>query len=255
MNASLIEILDKFLVVIWPMLRLSAFLAFTSIFSARAVNMRIRISLAFAMSFFVTQYIEIPKIDPVTADGLMEIFRQILIGFTLGLIFQVASAALVVAGQAISGSMGLSMANMVDPNMGSVPVLSALFNIMGTLVFLGMGGHLIVFGLVIESFKLLPIGQPFFSQDMLGKMINWSSMMFLGALLIALPVMMTLLFINVGLGFVARAAPSLNIFTVGFPALILTGFIVMIFSMTSNVARIDWVWTQAFMMLRSYLGG
>lgn len=255
MNASLIEILDKFLVVIWPMLRLSAFLAFTSIFSNRAVNMRIRISLAFAMSFFVTQYIEIPKIDPVTADGLMEIFRQILIGFTMGLVFQVATAALVVAGQAISGSMGLSMANMVDPNMGSVPVLSQFFNIMGTLIFLGMGGHLIVFGLVIESFKLLPIGQPFFSQDMLGKMINWSSMMFLGALLIALPVMMTLLFINIGLGFVARAAPSLNIFTVGFPALILMGFLVMIFSMTSNVARIDWVWTQAFMMLRSYLGG
>ena len=255
MNASLIEILDKFLVVIWPMLRLSAFLAFTSIFSARAVNMRIRISLAFAMSFFVTQYIEIPKIDPVTADGLMEIFRQILIGFTMGLVFQVASAALVVAGQAMSASMGLSMANMVDPNMGNVPVLSQFFNIMGTLVFLGMGGHLIVFGLVIESFKLLPIGQAFFSQDMLGKMINWSAMMFLGALLIALPVMMTLLFINVGLGFVARAAPSLNIFTVGFPALILTGFIVMIFSMTSNVARIDWVWTQSFMMLRSYLGG
>ncbi len=255
MNASLIEILDKFLVVIWPMLRLSSFLAFTSIFSNRAVNMRIRISLAFAMSFLVTQYVEIPKIDPVTADGLMEISRQILIGLTMGLVFQVASAALVVAGQAMSGSMGLSMANMVDPNMGSVPVLSQFFNIMGTLVFLGMGGHLIVFGLVIESFKLLPIGQPFFSQDMLGKMINWSSMMFLGALLIALPVMMTLLFINVGLGFVARAAPSLNIFTVGFPALILMGFVVMIFSMGNNVARIDWVWTQAFMMLRSYLGG
>jgi hypothetical protein len=25
--------------------------------------------------------------------------------------------------------------------------------------------------------------------------------------------------------------------------------------MGNNVARIDWVWTQAFMMLRSYLGG
>lgn len=255
MNVSLIEILDKFLVVIWPMLRLSAFLAFTSIFSIRAVNMRIRISLAFAMAFFVSQQIEIPRIDPVTAEGLQEIFRQILIGLTLGLIFQVASAALVVAGQAMAGAMGLSMANMVDPNMGSVPVLSQLFNIMGTLVFLGMGGHLIVFGLVLESFKLLPIGQEFFSQDMLGKMINWSAMMFLGALLIALPVMMTLLFINIGLGFVARAAPSLNIFTVGFPALILTGFMVMIFSMTSNVARIDWVWTQAFNTLRSFLGG
>lgn len=255
MNTSLIDILDKFLVVIWPMLRLSAFLAFTSIFSIRAVNMRIRIALAFAMAFIVSQQIEIPKIDPVTADGLMEISRQILIGLTMGLVFQVASAAMVVAGQAMSGSMGLSMANMVDPNMGSVPVLSQFFNIMGTLVFLGMGGHLIVFGLVMESFLLIPIGQEFFSQDMLGKMINWSAMMFLGALLIALPVMMTLLFINVGLGFVARAAPSLNIFTVGFPALILMGFIVMIFSMGNNVARIDWVWTNAFTMLRSYLGG
>jgi flagellar biosynthetic protein FliR len=254
MNVSFIEILEKFLVVLWPMLRLSAFLAFTSMFSMRAVNIRIRISLAFVMAFFVTQHIEIPRIDPLTAEGLMEIFRQILIGLTMGLIFQVASAALVVAGQAVSGSMGLSIATMIDPNMGSMPVIASFFNICGTLLFLGIGGHLIVFGLVIESFKLLPIGQAFFSQDMLGKMINWSSMMFLGALLIALPVMMSLLFINIGLGFVARAAPSLNIFTVGFPALILAGFLVMIFSMGNNVARIQWVWTHAFMTLRSFLG-
>jgi flagellar biosynthetic protein FliR len=254
MNASLIDILDKFLVVIWPMLRLSAFLAFTSIFSIRAVNMRIRLLLGFAMALFVSQQIDIPRIDPVTADGLMEIARQILIGFTMGLVFQVASAALVVAGQAISASMGLTIANMIDPNMGNVPVLSQFFNILGTLVFLGMGGHLIVFGLVLESFSLIPIGQEFFSQDMLGKMIHWSAMMFLGALLIALPVMMTLLFINVGLGFVARAAPSLNIFTVGFPALILTGFVILIFSMGNNVARVQWVWAQAFSVLRTFLG-
>ena len=254
MNLALIDILEKFLVIVWPMLRLSAFLAFTSIFSIRAVNLRIRMCLGFALAFFVSQQIDIPRIDPLTAEGMLEIFRQILIGLTMGLVFQVASATLVVAGQAVSGSMGLSMANMIDPSMGNVPVLSALFNIMGTLIFLGIGGHLIVFGLVLESFKLLPIGQEFFTQDMLGKMINWSAMMFLGALLIGLPVMMTLLFINIGLGFVARAAPSLNIFTVGFPALILVGFVILIFSMGNNVARIQWVWTQAFLVLRSFLG-
>ena len=42
----------------------------------------------------------------------------------------------------------------------------------------------------------------------------------LGAVLVALPVMVALLFINVGLGVVTRAAPSLNIFAVGFPAMI-----------------------------------
>jgi flagellar biosynthetic protein FliR len=161
MNVALLDILEKFLVIVWPMLRLSAFLAFTSIFSIRAVNLRIRMCLGFALAFFVSQQIDIPRIDPLTAEGLLEIFRQILIGLTMGLVFQVASATLVVAGQAIAGSMGLSMANMIDPNMGSVPVLSAFFNIMGTLVFLGIGGHLIVFGLVLESFKLFPNGQEF----------------------------------------------------------------------------------------------
>jgi flagellar biosynthetic protein FliR len=254
MNIALADLANKFFIVIWPMLRLSAFLAFTSMFSIRAVNLRIRIMLAFTMAFFVSQQIDIPAIDPISAAGVMEVFRQILIGLTLGLIFQVASAALVVAGQAVSGSMGLTMATLVDPNMGNVPGLSSFFNILGTLIFLGIGGHLIVFSLVLESFKLLPNGQEFFSQDMLGKMIHWSSMMFLGALLIALPVMMTLLFINVGLGFVARAAPSLNIFTVGFPALILAGFMVLIMSMGNNLSRIQWIWAQSFLMLRSYLG-
>ena len=78
--------------------------------------------------------------------------------------------------------------------------------------------------------------------------------MFLGALLLALPVLMTLLFINIGLGFVARAAPSLNIFTVGFPALILVGFFIFILSMGNNVARVEWIWTQGFFTLRQYLG-
>jgi flagellar biosynthetic protein FliR len=254
MNLALNDILSKFLIVIWPMLRLGAFLSFTSMFSIQAVNLRIRISLGLLLAFYVSQQIEIPIIDPISAVGLMTIFREILIGLTLGLVFQIASAALVVAGQAVSGSMGLTMASMVDPALGNIPVLSSFFNILGTLIFLGIGGHLIVFGLVLESFRLLPIGHEFFNQDMLGKMIHWSSMMFLGALLIGLPVMMTLLFINIGLGFVARAAPSLNIFTVGFPALLLVGFGILIISMGNNLSRVQWVWLQSFQVLRTFLG-
>ena len=255
MNLSLIDIVDRFTMVIWPMLRISAFLAFTSMFSIRAVNFRIRISLSFALALFVTLQMPFPRIDPVTGDGLQEIARQILIGFSMGLVFQVASDALVLAGQNISNSMGLSMANMIDPNMGSVPVISQFINLLGILVFLGLGGHLIVFGLLLESFRLLPIGKPFFSQDMLGAILNWSAMMFLGGLLIGLPVIMILLFINIGLGFVSRAAPTLNIFTLGFPALILGGFLVLMISMGNDVARIQWVWTQSFMVLQKLIGG
>jgi flagellar biosynthetic protein FliR len=79
-------------------------------------------------------------------------------------------------------------------------------------------------------------------------------MIFLGGLLIALPVMIALLFINIGMGVVTRAAPSLNIFSVGFPATIAAGFIVLIFSMESIVSRIQWVWMQAFSHVRDLVG-
>lgn len=78
--------------------------------------------------------------------------------------------------------------------------------------------------------------------------------MFLGALLMALPVMVFLLFINVGLGIVTRAAPSLNIFAVGFPAMILAGFLVLIISMDVIGGRIDWLWMQGFSVLRDLTG-
>ena len=151
--------------------------------------------------------------------------------------------------------MGLTMATLIDPNVGNVPVISGLFNVLGTLLFLAMGGHLIVFGILLDSFTVFPIGKNLMSQDVYGKMLAWSAMMFLASVLIALPVLMTLLFVNVGLGFVTRAAPSLNIFSVGLPALLIAGFVVLWLSIPSVIQRISWLWVQTFSQMRSLLTG
>ena len=255
MNIEMLNLLDKFYALIWPMLRISAFLAFSSIFSIRAVNIRIRISIGLVLTIFLSMQLEVPKIDPATAEGLKEIFNQLFIGFAMALIMQLTTAAIVLAGQAVSGSMGLSMATMVDPTMGSVPVVSQFFNILGTLVFLSIGGHLIVFGLLLESFTLFPIGKVLMTQDLLGKMTAWGAMMFVAALLISLPVVITLLFVNIGVGFITRAAPSLNIFSVGFPAILLSGFVVMWLAIPSMVNRMSWWWVQTFGQMRGMLLG
>jgi len=161
---------------------------------------------------------------------------------------------MVVGGQSIAAAMGLSMANMVDPNMGNVPVISQLMVVMSTLIFVGFGGHAIMLGLISESFNSLPIGTSILNQDVYGRVLKWSSMVFLGAVLLALPVMVSLLFINIGLGVVTRAAPSLNIFAVGFPAMIIAGFLILIISMESIGVRIEWLWVQGFGVVRDVLG-
>lgn len=253
MNLLMLDLVDRFYALIWPLLRISAFMGFASIFSVRAVNLRLRILISFGLTVFISMQIDIPKLDPVTVLGLKEIFNQIFIGFSMAMVMQLATAALVIAGQALSGSMGLTMANLIDPTLGNVPVLSQFFTLLGTLVFLAIGGHLIVFGILLESFQQFPIGQSLMTQEFMGKMISWSAMMFVASLLISLPVLITLLFVNIGLGFVTRAAPSLNIFSVGFPAMVLSGFLVLWLALPNVIGRINWLWVQTFNQLRSLL--
>jgi flagellar biosynthetic protein FliR len=253
LNLSLASLLDQFYSLIWPLLRVTAFMVFSSLFSVRAINIRIRVVIALVLTVFVAMQIEIPRIDPITVQGLEVVFQQIFIGFAMGMIMQISTASTVIAGQLVSGSMGLTMANMIDPTLGNVPVIAGLFTILSTLVFMTTGGHLIVFGILLESFRQFPIGASFWSQALMGKMISWSALMYLAGLLIALPVVITLLFVNIGLGFVSRSAPSLNIFSVGFPAMVLSGFAVLWLAIPSIVERINWTWVRSFDQLRSMM--
>ena len=143
---------------------------------------------------------------------------------------------------------------MVDPNMGNVPVISQFLIICSTLLFLGLGGHVLVITMLLESFKLLPIGDMIGTQALLQLVVQWSGMIFLGAVLLAMPILVSLLFINLGLGVITRAAPALNIFAVGFPAMILAGVILLAMSMNSIGFRIQWLWRQGFETLSQALG-
>jgi len=135
-----------------------------------------------------------------------------------------------------------------------VPVISQFLIVLGSLIFVGVGGHVILLGMIVESFHTLPKGTSIFSPESMGLLLRWSSMMFLGAVLMSLPVMVALLFVNIGVGVITRAAPSLNIFSIGFPASVAVGFIVLLAFMGSIIGRIDWLWLQGFATVRELLG-
>ena len=248
------DVVERFLTMLWPMARISALLLVAPVLSLDAVTVRIRIVLALVLTVFIYPLFDWPVIDPTSAAGLLELANQITIGILMGLILQVVLAAVATGGQAIAGSMGLSMANMMDPNLGNVPVIASFLVILASLIFLGLGGHVLLMELLIQSFELLPIGQGLLSLNAIGQLLGWSSMMFLGAVLLALPLLVILLAVNLGLGVVVRAAPTLNIFAVGFPAMILAGMAMLYILMGAMAGRMQWLWTAAFAQIRTILG-
>jgi flagellar biosynthetic protein FliR len=253
MELLVAEVVDLFYHLLWPMVRVSAFLIAVPLFSLQAVSLPIRILLALTLTWMIYPLSDWPLIDPISAAGLRELFNQVFIGVVMGLILQVVNAALVVGGQAISASMGLSMANLVDPNMGNVPVIAQFLLICSTLIFLGLGGHVLVISMLLESFNLVPIGVPIQLSSLFDLVIKWSAMIFLGGVLLAMPILVTLLFINIGLGVITRAAPALNIFAVGFPAMILAGILLLSMAMPAIGFRIQWLWQRSFDILNQLL--
>jgi flagellar biosynthetic protein FliR len=164
MNVSAIEIVERFYAFLWPMLRISALLLAAPVFSLSAVTVRIRILLALALSVMVYPMFDWPVIDPLSAPGLLEILNQLVIGVFMGLMLQIVTASVVVAGQAVSNAMGLSMASLIDPNLGNVPVIAQFLLVLSTLIFVSLGGHAMLLAMVLESFSTLPVGRSLMDQ-------------------------------------------------------------------------------------------
>lgn len=253
MELFVADLVERFYTALWPFLRIGAMLLAVPIFSIDAVTVRIRVLLTLMLTFLIYPLVEWPIIDPVSAVGLFEIVNQILIGVIMGLFLQVVTAAVVVGGQAIANAMGLSMATMVDPGLGTVPLVSQFLLILAILIFLSVGGHMLVIGILLRSFETFPVGIAFVQAANFATLVEWSSMIFLGGVLLALPVMVALLLVNAGVGVITRAAPSLNIFAVGFPVFFLTGYAVLILSMSGMAARMQWLWMEGIERVKDFV--
>ncbi|MDX1795235.1 MAG: flagellar biosynthetic protein FliR [Hydrogenovibrio sp.] len=215
----------------YPFVRITGMLMLMPLFSASYVSMKIRLMLAVFITFGIAPSLALPPaVDPFTFHGVLLIIQQFGIGLAIGLIFAVVFQIFVIAGQLASMAMGLAMASMVDPATGvNTPVIGRYFTIIATLLFLLLNGHVMVFKMVFDSFQTLPIGLHFFDQASLKTIYSFGSTMFESGVLLALPLVTALLLVNISFGVVARAAPALNIFAVGFPVTLLVGLVMLIF--------------------------
>ena len=158
----------------------------------------------------------------------------------LGFALQVAFAGPVLAAEVIGGSMGLSMAMTTDPQGGGQSTaFGQYFTIVLTLIFLGIGGHLQWLALLIESFRAFPPGQTWLGGDAGAQIAGFGSQMFAFALLIALPITLVLLLVQVLTGILSRSAPSLNLFALGLPAGVLAGLGALIIAAPLLFAQLE----------------
>ncbi|MDD5328874.1 MAG: flagellar biosynthetic protein FliR [Sulfuricella sp.] len=214
---------------IWPFARILALTSTAPILGNPAIPLRVKIGLAFAVSFVLSPVLgAMPAVEPGSATGLLILAQQIVIGVAMGLAMQIVFTSVDMAGQLVGMQMGLGFATIFDPqNAAQIPVVGTFLGLIGTLTFLALNGHLLMLEVLARSFQTLPIMAQPFSATGWRALAGWGGEVFLAGLLLSLPVMAALLITNIALGIMTRAAPQLNIFSVGFPITLGVGFIVL----------------------------
>lgn len=213
----------------WPLMRIGALMAIMPVLSARTVPVRVRLVLTLLLTMAIAPSITpAPAIDPFTNAGLWMALEQAGIGLAMGLVFVVVFQAVNLAGQMIANAMGLGFASLVDPATGvNSPVIAQLYTVIVSLLFVSLNGHLMVIQMLLDSFVSMPLTSHFLSSTTIKAMVDWGGHLFAWAMMIALPTVTALLLANIALGLISRAAPTLNIFSIGFVITIIGGLVII----------------------------
>jgi flagellar biosynthetic protein FliR len=240
---------------ILPLVRVAALLMALPIFGGPLLPQRIRLFLALAITVCIAPTLPpMPEVHALDLSGLLLVAEEIIIGTLLGFSLQFLFQVFVVAGQIIAVQIGMSFAAMVDPTNGvSSPVIGQFFTMLVTLLFLSMNGHLVVFEVLAESFTTLPVGATLVT----GKF--WDLVLRLGwvlgaGILLVLPAITALLVINIAFGVMTRAAPQLNIFSIGVPLTLVIGMVILWISMGDILDQYQPMATDALQWLRRLAG-
>jgi len=244
----------------WPFIRIAACLMVAPIFGARVVPHRARLLLAVALSVMVAPIVAVPAdVEVFSGTGLVIAIQQLLAGIAMGMTLQFIFDAVAMGGQLLANNIGLSFAANIDPLRGvSTPVLGQFQMILMTLIFLSLNGHVMIIESLVQSFTLLPVGVQGIGSEGLWHFVLFGGVVFSGALSIALPGMVAALVVNLAFGVMSRAAPSINLFGVGFPAILAFGLVIVFLSIPGVAAQFmqmtETVWQVINDMLVAHAG-
>jgi len=216
--------------ILFLSIRCGAALLAAPMVGGMAVPAQLRALLAIVFAVFISTWLPLPPApDMMSFAAIIAVVQEAVIGTALGFLLQIAFAVPLIAAEQIAGTMGLAIATSIDPNSGAQSgALGTYFGLLLTLLFYAIGGHLLWFELLIESYRVLPAGSFAVGDLQAREIVMFAGYGLATAAAIAFPVVLVLLLVQTVTGVISRSAPALNLFALGLPAGVLAGIAAMI---------------------------
>ncbi len=244
------EILDfsagEYKVFILILVRVSIFLFMFPVFSSPVVPAIAKIGLALLMTFILYPVAGVrPEQFPNSSVGFGTlVIGEFIVGMVLAYSVEIFFSAVQLAGQIVGFQMGFSMINVIDPQSGTdLSIISQIAYLVVILIFIILNGHHTIIQALVESFKIINMGDIYLHENMHHQLITMVTHLFALGIKMAAPAMAALFFTNAAFGICAKFVPQMNIMIVAFPVQIAVGLFT--FGITLQVVLI---------MTRNYMG-
>lgn len=196
-------------------------------FGNQNIPKKAKLVLAFFISIVMMQVMELkaPVVSSNVVGYLLAVGSEFLTGWLLGFSVYLIFSALNIAGQFIDAQVGLSMVSVLDPmSQIQFTVTGNLYYFILLFILLMTRTYYYFLEGLKRSFEIIPLGKMSLNYDLYDSMFYLLRDYFLIAMQISLLVFFVMLISNAVLGILARTAPQLNMFVVGFPIKLLLGF-------------------------------
>ncbi|HKK20434.1 MAG TPA: flagellar biosynthetic protein FliR [candidate division Zixibacteria bacterium] len=226
---------DKLILMLLIMVRASGIFVTAPIYGDRSLPRLVKVGLVILLSLILIPVVggldTLPKVTNLwQLTGL--VFNEMLVGVLIGLVYRLIFIGVLSGGAIIGYQVGFSFANVFDPNQSDqISIIGRFWYILAILFFLTINGHHIIISSFADSYQVIPAGNVQLSGAAGELFIKYTAYIFIIAVKIASPVIITLFLTDVALGTIAKTMPTMNVFFVGFPIKIGAGLLVMALSL------------------------
>jgi len=187
----------------------------------------VKIGLTVFIAILLLPTTAVPAVP--SAMGLAAVVaREMAIGLAFSMAIRVVVAGAEFAGHLAATQMGLTYAATVDPSSGAKHTsVATLYGNVAMVVFLAANAHHVFLRALGDSYVRLPIAAGQIGASIPDAVVALLGLTFTFAVRLAAPFLAVLVVVEVAMALVTKAAPALNLMTLGAPVRVLLGLVMI----------------------------
>jgi len=259
-SSALIELYANVDVFIIVFVRVMGFFIILPVMAGQNLPLgaRIALCLGIALLAFTSNIIVLPEYNfTILGFGFLAV-QEFVVGLIIGFVVMMLFSMFHFVGQLVDFQIGFSMVNIADPfSHQQTPITGNLYYLLVSLFFIGTGALQAVIGAFFDSFNILGIGEAVVlgNANLAHFIIEIIIDYFVLGIRIALPVIGTVIIVDITLGILVKAVPQMNVFVVGLPIKVFLGTIVIYLTLPLLNTAFSWIMYDVIGYIYSIMWG